>query len=401
MPFKKIALALTLVSAPAVQATVLLGIHAEEPAPSIGEMLSTMNLDGEPIKLQAFDSSAEVVSALAAGGIDFGIIEDSGISGTDIALVGELYPSVLHVLIPSEFEPPATLGELLSLGNIWAGPPGSLGHSLARNLAADFGINENAITLLPDPWSATPQVYFIFGGLLAREALDRLQGFSLYSLDGPEQLMHGSVAEGVALRYPQLRPFVLPAQLYPSLSGDAALTLAVTNMLAVRSGIEPELSYAMAEVLETYAPQIAQQYPLARLPDPRAAAGLPAPMALHPGAKRYRDRDLPGFLERYAEVLALATSVVIALGSVLVAWQRYRRQSRKDRLDTYYQQLLDQRQSLQEGSSTASQVMQKARAIQSEVMALVIEERIDADSSLIAFLTLSNRLLDEAAALTA
>ena len=398
---KRLFLTVILLASHNAQAALLLGIHAEEPSPSIGNMLTGMELEGQKLKLQAFDSSADVADALASGGIDFGIVEDSGHADARIALVGEVYPSVLHILIPKTLPPPASLGDLLRLGNIWAGPPGSLGYSLAYKLAADFGLAKDAITLLPDPWSVEPRVYFIFGGLLARDALARLQGFSLYSLDGPEQLMHGSVAEGVALRYPQLRPFILPAQLYPSLGGDAALTLAVTNMLAVRRDINPELAYAMAELLENAAPQIAQQYPLAGLPDPRQLAGLPAPMALHPGARRYRDRDLPGFIERYAEVLALATSVIIALGSVLVAWQRYRRQSRKDRLDTFYQQLLDQRQMLLDGGMTAAQAQQSARQIQSEVMALVIEERIDADSSLIAFLTLSNRLLDEATALEA
>ena len=64
-------------------------------------------------------------------------------------------------------------------------------------MAADFGIAEDDFTLLDNPWAADPDVYFIFGGLLAADALSRLDGFRLFSLGDPGRLMQGSIAEGV------------------------------------------------------------------------------------------------------------------------------------------------------------------------------------------------------------
>ncbi len=377
------------------RADLTLGVHAEEPAPTIGALIARLTPGEQALTIRAYDSSAELADALMAGDVDLGIIEDTGRMLPGLTLVSDLYPSVLHVLHRQDNKP-KDLGELLRSGPIWAGAPGSLGHHLAEQLAEDFGIAEGEITLLPDPWSREPDIYFMFGGILARDALSRLPGFTLYSLDAPEKLMHGSVAEGVALRYPFLHPFTLPAQLYPSLGGDAALTLSVNNLLVARAGLDTELVYELARGLDNLRPQITAGYPLAGVPVLFDVTQMAQSLPLHPGARRYRDRDLPGFLERYAEVLGFLATVVIASGSVLVAVRRQRKQSRKDRLDIYYQKILDLRRSLEQSASGSDEICNAVRDTQAEVMALVIDERIDADGSLMAFLTLSNRLLDEA-----
>ncbi len=379
---------------PLPAAALTLGIHAEEPAPTIGELLASLTPNEQAISLRPYASSAELNAALLAGEVDLGIIEDGGEPQPGLALVADLYPSVLHILY-REGNTPDDLGELLAAGPVWAGGPGAVGHRLASELAADFGLPEDSTQVLADPWSVEPDSYFVFGGILAPDALQRLQGFSLYSLDAPRQLMHGSVAEGISLRYPFLRPFVLPAQLYPSLAREAALTLSVTNLLVAREKLSAETIYELAMALEGLRPRIAAAYPLAGVRGPADREPAAQALPLHQGAQRYRDRDLPSFLERYAEVLALGTTVMLTAGTVLATIRRQRRQSRKDRLDGFYQRLLDLREKLARDADRTT-VAEGVRAAQTEVMALVIDERIDADGALMAFLTLSNRLLEEA-----
>ena len=374
-------------------AAITLGVHTEEPAPAIGELIAAQGIDGEIIELQSFESSMQVLQAIGDGSIDLGIVEDSGHDDPAVTLVAELYPSVLHML-HRQTEPPGSVGELLASGPIWAGPPGSIGYRVAGDIGRDFSLPTGHPELLDGPWVKEPEIYFVFGGILAPDALFRLPGFSLYSLDDPGALMQGSVAEGVALRYPYLHPFVLPAQLYPQLGRQAALTLAVSNVLVARASLDERTVYELAMMVERLQPHIAAVYPMASLTQLADSSSVPRALALHPGARRYRDRDLPGFLERNAEVLGLFATLVIASGSVLVAWQRQRRQSRKDTLDTYYQKLLELRARLADGANPTA-IAGDIRATQAEVMTLVIEERIDADGSLLAFLTLSNQLLDE------
>ncbi|MEM8561883.1 MAG: hypothetical protein AAGF57_06590 [Pseudomonadota bacterium] len=377
------------------QSELLLGTHTDEPAPTIGALLVDNPPEGFTITLRPFANVGELRSALADGSIDLALLEETGDNEANAALITELYPSVLHVLTRGD-QTSNDIGEVLRDKPIWGGAPGSIGHRVARALARDFGIPTENLNLLKDAWTVEPDVYFIFGGLLAPDALSRLDGFALYSFDSPNRLMHGSVVEGIALRYPNLRPFTLPAQLYPELSAEPALTLSVSNLLVAGSTIDDETAYALAANVETLKGQLAALYPMAGMPQLAAGAHHARAMPLQPGVQRFRDRDLPGFFERNAEILGMMATVFLAVGSALIAWRRQRRQARKDKLDTYYSKLLTYRTALIEGTDTPFSVAQQARATQSDVLKLVIDERIDANGALLAFLSLSNQILTEA-----
>jgi TRAP-type uncharacterized transport system substrate-binding protein len=374
---------------------LVLGVHTEEPAPTIAQLLAEIKPDGQEITVRAFDDVASLGEELAAGTIDLALLEGIGGNASGIMLVADLYPSVLHILYRGD-QTPGPVDELLDGHTIWAGAPGGIGHRLVQSLGADFGLPPDRIHLLDDPWSQEPDVYFIFGGILDADALSRLQGFRLFSLGDAATLMHGSVAEGVSLRYPQLQPFVLPAQLYPALNDAAALTLSVSTLLVAREGLGESVVYDLAMEIAQIAPQIAARYPLAGLPRMNQEDNASRELALHPGARRYRDRDLPGFVERNVDVLGLWATVIITIGSVLLALRSHRQQSRKDRLDSHYQKLLLLRAGLNGGGGDKQLAAAEIRASQAEVMTLVIEERIDADGALVAFLSLSNQLLAEA-----
>lgn len=375
------------------QTSVSLGITADEPAPTIGSLLvERLPRELQP-ELHAFPDVTAMLEAIRKGEIDLAFLEEPLASIPGISVVGELYPSVLHVLA-RESVPGGDLGALLASGPVWAGAPGSTGHRLASQLARDYGITE--IRLLPDPWSEDPSVYFIFGGLLGEDALSRLAGFSLYSVGDPAGVSGGSVAEGVVLRYPNLRAFLLPAEVYPGLAREPVLTLAVKTLLVAREGLEPDLVYELAMALSRLKPAIAAAYPLAGIGELGRSLQAPRALPWHPGAQRYIDRELPSFIERYAEFMGAAATITIALVSLGVAFYRRRRQARKDRLDTYYQQALACRAELGSEKADPRATAGRLRALQAEVFDLLVAERIDADSALVAFLALSNQLLHEA-----
>jgi len=107
---------------------------------------------------------------------------------------------------------------------------------------------------------------------------------------------------------------------------------------------------------------------------------------------------LPSVIERYAEFVGAAVTLTIALVSLGVALYRRRRQTRRDRLDVYYRRALQCREELESGSADRMIIASRLRSLQAEVFELLVAERINADSALIAFLVLSNQLLDESAA---
>lgn len=375
------------------RAELTLGVPADEPAPTVAAVLAGLEPGGEAIRLVAYDDASRLSDDLRDGYLDLALLEAPGAPVPGISAVADLYPSVLHVMHRQDTAP-TDLADVLDGAAVWAGLPGGPGWRLGNELAAERTLRK-APEWLADPWSRDPEVYFIFGGLLAPDARSRLPGFQLWSFDDPLRMGHGSVVEGIVLRHPQLRPFVLPAALYPELGVEPALTLAVSTLLVARDAIEESRIYALAAEVERAGPSIAAVYPMAGLTQAYGGDAAVQSLGLHAGAQRYRDRYLPTFLERYAEVLALLATLSVAAVSGVFALRSRRRQARKDRLDVYYSQIL----ALRPPPDAPLEVRHEARsalyALQAEVFDLVVAERIEADSSLVAFLVLSNRVLQE------
>ena len=187
----------------------------------------------------------------------------------------------------------------------------------------------------------------------------------------------------------------LPAHLYPTLNNSRVTTVAIDTQLVVREALSVGDSYVLAELVEQARPVMAARYPFVALNEQDAQSTVAHALPLHPGATRFSDRLQPSFLERYAEVFAFLLTMLIAVVSAAVAINRYRQQRRKDRFDRFFQKLLEERKQLAKSDPA---VAGNIRALQSEVMELVVKERIKADGALLAFLTLSNQLLSECAA---
>ncbi len=118
---------------------------------------------------------------------------------------------------------------------------------------------------------------------------------------------------------------------------------------------------------------------------------------LHAGTRSYLNRDEPGFVERYVEVLALIFTVVISLLSGAYVLYRHRLQVRKDRVDVYCSQLLEIRRDMAgtNAHTALRSYHQRAFDVQHEVLNLLIDERVAADTSLMVFLGLSNQIINE------
>ena len=87
--------------------------------------------------------------------------------------------------------------------------------------------------------------------------------------------------------------------------------------------------------------------------------------------------------------------IIIALVSGAFALYRHRLQVRKDRVDTFFDRLLEIRETM--ADSTADPAASRARvlAVQREVLQLLINEKIAADASLVTFMSQSNQMLAE------
>lgn len=390
-----LAIALSLGAGCEQQTSLDLAWPPEEPAAEMSKILAQVLQTEFNVVTSQFADHQALYEALVAEQIDIAIVEQRDLPDANLSAIGYLYPSVLHVLT-KRCDAPKSILDIVSSGTIYPGPNGSAGHRLLTELAEEQVIPPlDQLQVLGSPFGQDPDVLMVFGGILSADALSRLGGYCIASLGDATDLGGGTWVEGLAYRYPRLRPFVIPAGLYPGFNDGPVLTLAIPSILVVHNTLPDASAYRVAKLLEQFKNSFISVYPLAanNISNERMSRSSNIPM--HPGAQRFVDRDEPTFLERYAELLAFLVTLIVALTSAGVWAMRVRGQSKKDRLDRYYARLVEVRQSLHDGSVEAS-VIDEIVQLQNDVTDLVVDERVSADAALVAFYALSNQILLEA-----
>ena len=379
--------------------TFRLGWVNVEPSAEIGEYLLTAPVGGVTFTGQAYGAQDELLAALEAGELDFAIAENPPRPLSGIDAVSALFPSVLHVLAKRD-NTACSLADLQAVaakGTVYAGPAGGTGERLLEQLASTGLLPPvDDMQRLDNVFGAAPDLFFVFGGILSQDAVSRLGGYCLVSLDSLTAQPEATTVAALAVRYPQLEPFILPRGLYPQLTSEPTLTVAVQTLLVARAELPEDTVFDVATGIRALGATFGQIYPLAQPGLHRDLDERQLAIPIHPGATRFLNRDAPSFLERYAEVMALVVALLVAVASATLGITRLRRQAKKDRLDRYFGQLMRARTAFVAGERSAAETRAEAEALQSEVMQLVVEERVSADSALVSFLLLANKLIDEA-----
>lgn len=375
-----------------------LSASTEEPAPSIARGIETrLKSEGFRVTVEVASDTASVVEAIRDGSIDLAIIEEPEQPVAGLATVAPLYPSVLHILRDAS-RGASSFADLLRGASVYAGPLGGAAHRLLQMLARDFGVRPADFRVLANPWTEKPDVFFIFGGLLPADSVAQLSGYRLFSFGADTGVAGASVADGIVLRHPHLRTFLLPQNLYPPLGDEPVLTLAIRSVLVTRETLDEGLAYELAAALFSHARELSLHYPLVARELNDRLGGDELMLPLHDGTRRYLERDRPGFVERNVDVLALGFTVLITLVSGAIALHRHRLQQRKDRIDVFYAGLLDIRRKIEAAGSdkvSLSALRDEVLSVQREVFRLLIDERIAADTGLVAFVSLSGQMLGE------
>ena len=398
-----VALAIVAASCAREPLNLSVGISWEEPAPSVGDaLLSHFEPRGVSVELSSYTNANEGSDALLEdvlkGAVDLGIVEEPAKRVAGLTTVAPLYPSILHVLHRRD-RPAQSFPEVIRGQQIYTGPIGGAAHRLLLQFAADYMLDQTDFTVLTDPWRVEPDVWFVLGGLLPLNQQSAFGDYTLFSFGDVTGLGFGTPAEGLALKYPNVRPFVLPEAVYSSLHDGPVLTLATRTVLVARDDLDPNIAYLVAREIFENAHAIAAEYQLAKdelnVNFDRSSLALP----LHEGARLFVDKDEPTMLERYAEVIGVGLTVAAALGSGLVAIWRMNKARRKDEIDVYYRRVLAVRNELKnpDDSIEINKLSDEVKAIQEEVFGLLIAERLNVDESLTLFLGLSTQVLNEIA----
>ncbi|MEM8679743.1 MAG: TAXI family TRAP transporter solute-binding subunit [Planctomycetota bacterium] len=171
---------------------------------------------------------------------------------------------------------------------------------------------------------------------LLQEGIARLVSF------GEDAAWENDV-RSLIVQYPFLEAATIPRHLYMTPQGQgnperAIHTFGLRSMLVCRRDLPQEDARQIVEAIFTHRGEVMQDCPAAReIAQPMNRERLH--FQLHPGAVAYYDRHQPGFLERYAETIALMLTVGAGGWALLVAASGAMGVRKKNRIDRYYVRL--------------------------------------------------------------
>ena len=349
---------------------------------------------GDSVKVISGVGSLANLDSLESGKADFGIVDNYSRFSDKVSSVMPLYPQLLHILHRKE-KSPQSLYELFMLGKIFAGIEGSGTRRFVDELMNDIGIEKSECTFVDVYDFFEADVIFAFTDLLTQEELRDLQGYHLYSIDEVANLGKGSLAEGICTRHPQFEPYVIAHDLYGSFTERAILTIKADAILVCRTDLDPTFVYNTIQALSENSQDLKNINPLlyqfSSDFDPRKLS-----FALHPGSRDYLDRHAPSFFERYAELMGVIVTILVALASTLYTIRKWQLQKKKNKIDVYYHRLISIRRKAQIAENTEALLALKMelQATQEETIDLVTREKLMADDSFVIFLNLSKIVND-------
>ena len=335
-----------------------------------------------------------VLQALASGHGDIAIITNNMPFRSDIATVMPLYPTVLHVAY-RKGRPADNPRDLIAGAKVFAGPPGTPSRLLFKKTTDRFGLSEEDFSFV-ETFEESPDVVVVFAPI-SPERMRDLPDYELRSMGDPADIGTGSVIDAATLLNPQFRPFVIPVGTYGTLTPTPILTLAVDRLLVARRDLDSTVVYDLITGLVRLRPALAALRPglfedISGEFDPSSSTFI-----IHPGAQAYAQRNAPTIYERYSGIAEVAVTILIALFSATFAGLRIYRMRRKNRIDTFYSDVIAIRNSIDE-TSTEEDRREKAdeiRALQTTAFELLVDEKLAADESFRIFITLSNDVLQQ------
>ena len=213
----------------------------------------------------------------------------------------------------------------------------------------------------------------------------------LYSLDGLDARGNGSFIEGFCRSYKKTTPYVLSRYAFGIVLEEPIFTVAVHELLVSTVATPSDVVYDLIQTIHhhhivpifessnSYTFEVNQQ-------------DINLSFPLHSGTINYLNREKPKFVERYAEVMGFVLSafvLVFGLGASLKATMKQRK---KDRMDEYYKDLLEIKETVSEADPKEMRL--KLRALQKTVFQLLIDEKLSANNEFLIFMMLWNELSD-------
>jgi len=338
------ALILWLGSSRLARITVAGGPAGSETLALTSAIAEAVNASNPGFRMIVFETggSTENLRLLENKRIDMGTIQADTPASDDVLGVATLYNDAYHLIARDDAEihsfadlpehriaiPPVTSGQFNSF---WF-------------LAEHYGIAPERLNALPMSEDA------------ANFAMERGQVDAVFRVRAPGNgaireligdkdlhLVPIGQSEALALKQPAISPGVIPLgsyRGYPALPREDLDTAVVERLLVVRADLDANLVYKLTRAIYQLRPEILESSTLAGFigPMPDDSESV---VTSHPGARSYYDREKPGFMQQNARLVSAFLYMAAIICSGLLALRTYWVRSRRLRMHTFNQRLMD------------------------------------------------------------
>lgn len=367
-------------------------------------VLIDRELAGVSARALTTDGSNDNRRRLHAGEVPLGFLQNN-VQGDDaLATVARLYEEVLQIVVWRDggiSQVTDLAGERIALG-----PRGSGTHLLMQQVLRHYGlepgdydpVHASAADSVTSFLAGEVDAAVFFAGLTTPAVAALFAGAQVELLSLGEAVAGpGSVLEGLCRGLPGVKVAVIPAHTYGREPSRPVGTVAVDALLVTRKEAPPHLIHELTRLLFQNRYQLASAHPAAlemeEIHNPR---GLRFP--LHSGAANYYARNDPPFVLVYAEALSLGLTLVVSVGSGLLAFREWQRRARKNRIDRYYlevEEVAGERHADRLSREDLIHLREHLVALRNRAFHDLVAERLEANEAFSIFLSAVNdRLLE-------
>jgi len=388
---------LSLTSCSSGEKEVTIIYSEEEPFGTISKKLEEVleRNTGVQVNLVIGSGSAANVDSVARGAADFAVTENYVPYQSGVNSVTVLFPQILHIFYNSEITP-GSFEELVTDKRIFIGLKGSGSYRFMQNLFDFFKVDNSRIHIVEDAFDEV-DVFAGFNDILSDNYLIGLEDYKIYSFDHVDRYGKGSIAEAIALKFPKVHPYVIPQKTYGNITDQPVLTLSTDAVLIVSDQLSNDLLYEVIRSVFHEKQAFNEISPLVYkgLDEKFNRGALTFP--LHEGVRIYLDRDEPGFFERYAELTGVIFSIVVVVISGLLSLNKWQVQRKKDRVDVFYNDLMEIKNRLDTNYTTDNgrSDLKLVKASQNKAFQMLINEDLEANESFRIYMELSKEVIQD------
>ena len=332
------------------------------------------------------------------------LLQNDTQAGAHVRSLTAIHPELLHFLCHHK----AGIQSIRDLAGktVALGPKGSGSEKFTREFLRFAGFSKSQLTLVNLPLDEATQqlmtgkvdaLLFLTG--LGNDACQRaLQSGQVHltplaPLTASSDTRFGAqiLADGFRVHYPHASPHTIPLLAYPSQPAQPIGTVGVKAVLACHTDLPDEIAETLTRTLYEHRAALSQKHSaFSSLDEQSSTAHLQFP--LHPGAEKFFRRTDPGFFAKHVEMMGFILTLILILWSVLVWAQRWFLQSRKNRIDAYYEAIDEVINRLNDGTNLEeiNELENTLLEIRQRAADELVKEKLAADESFIIYQNMLN-----------